>query len=101
LLVDNFVLFSTEKTPKEKPDGNERRRTPLIGEDGVPDVTIAPRPNAAAVDIGSKSWPFDIRFRPWVFRPHTGLLPLRYIAGGDVRCVATNGLESGCFQGFL
>jgi len=28
----------------------------LIGEDGVRDVTTA-------VDIGSKSWPFDIR--PW------------------------------------
>ena len=57
----------------------------LIGEDGVRDVTIAPRNDAAAVDIGSKSWPFDIRLRPWVFRPHIGLLPLRYIAGGDVR----------------
>jgi hypothetical protein len=28
----------------------------LIGEDGVRDVTTA-------VDIGSKSWPFDIRLR--------------------------------------
>ena len=26
----------------------------------------------------------DIRLRPWAFRPHIGLLPLRYIAGGDV-----------------
>ena len=51
-----------------------------IGEDGVRDVTIAPRNDAAAVGIGSKSWPFDIRLRPWVFRPHIGLLPLRYIA---------------------
>ena len=45
----------------------------LIGEDGVRDVTTA-------VDIGSKSWPFDIRLWPWAFRPHIGLLPLRYIA---------------------
>ena len=66
----------------------------LIGEDGVRDVTMA-------VDIGSKSWPFDIRLRPWVFRPHIGLLPLSYIAGGDEHPVATNGLESGRFQGFL
>ena len=73
----------------------------LIGEDGVRDVTIAPRNDAAAVAIGSKSWPFDIRLRPWAFRPHIGLLPLRYIAGGDVRPIATNGLESGRFQGFL
>jgi hypothetical protein len=65
----------------------------LIGEDGVRDVTTA-------VDIGSK-WPFDIRLRPWVFRPRIGLLPLSYIAGGDVRPVATNRLESGRFQGFL
>ena len=65
----------------------------LIGEDGVRDVTTA-------VDVGSKSWPFDIRLRPWGFRPHIGLLPLSYIAGGDVRPVATNGLESGRFQGF-
>ena len=60
-----------------------------------------PRNDAAAVDIGSKSWLFDIRLRPWVFRPHIGLLPLRYFAGGDVRSVAINGLESGRFQGFL
>ena len=73
----------------------------LIGDDGVRDVTTAPRNDAAAVAIGSKSWPFDIRLRPWVFRPHIGLLPLRYIAAGDVRSVATNGLESGRFQGFL
>jgi hypothetical protein len=73
----------------------------LIGEDGVRDVTIAPRNDAAAVDIGGKSWPFDIRLRPWVFRPHIGLLPLRYLAGGEVRSFATNGLESGRFQGFL
>ena len=56
----------------------------LIGEDGVRDVTTAPRHDDAAVDIGSKSW-----------------LPLRDIAAGDVRPVATNGLESGRFQGFL
>ena len=43
----------------------------LIGEDGVRDVTTA-------VDIGSKSWPFDIRLRPWAFRPPTGLLPRRF-----------------------
>jgi hypothetical protein len=36
----------------------------LIGEDGVRDITIAPRNDAAAVDIGSKSRPFDIRLRP-------------------------------------
>ena len=66
----------------------------LIGEDGVRNVTMA-------VDIGSKSWPFDIRLRPWGFRPHIGLLPLSCIAGGDVRPVATNRLESGRFQGFL
>jgi len=36
----------------------------LIGEDGVGDITIAPRNDAAAVDIGSKSRPFDIRLRP-------------------------------------
>ena len=65
----------------------------LIGEDGVRDVTIAPRNDAAAVAIGGKSW--------WVFRPHIGLLTLRSLAGGDVRAVATNGLESGRFQGFL
>ena len=41
----------------------------LIGEDGVRDVTTA-------IDIGSKSWPFDIRLRPWVFRPGIGLLPM-------------------------
>ena len=73
----------------------------LIGEDGVRDVTTAPRNDAAAVAIGSRSWPFDIRLRPWVFRPHIGLLPWRYIAAGDVRPVATNGVESGRFQGFL
>jgi len=61
--------------------------TALIGEDGVRDV-------ATAVDIGSKSWPFDIRLRSWGFRPHIGSLPLSYIAGGDVRPVATNGLEN-------
>ena len=60
-----------------------------------------PRNDAAAVAIGSKSWPFDIRLRPWVFRPHIDLLTLRSLAGGDVRAVATNGLESGRFQGFL
>ena len=54
----------------------DRRRSDR--QDGVRDVTTA-------IDIGSKSWPFDIRLRPWVFRPHIGLLPLRYIAGGDVR----------------
>ena len=64
-------------------------------------MTTAPRNDAAAVAIGSKSWPFDIRLRPWVFRPHIGLLPLRYFAGGDVRAVATNAVESGRFQGFL
>ena len=42
----------------------------------------------------------DIRLRPRGFRPHIGLLPLSYIAD-DVRPVATNGLESGRFQGFL
>ena len=73
----------------------------LIGEDGVRDVTTAPRNDAAAVAIGSRSSPFDIRLRPWVFRPHIGLLPWRYIAAGDVRPVATNGLESGRFQGVL
>ena len=73
----------------------------LIGEDGVRDVPIAPRNDAAAVAIGGKSWPFDIRLRPWVFRPHIGLLPLRYLAGGEMRSYATNGLESGRFQGFL
>ena len=90
----------------------------LIGEDGVRDVTIAPRNDAAAVAIGGKSWPFDIRLRPWVLRPHIGLLTLRSLAGGDVRVVgevlnllenwrgasfadATNGLESGRFQGFF
>ena len=73
----------------------------LIGEDGVRDVTIAPRNDAAAVAIGGKSWRLDIRLRPWVFRPHIGLLTLRSLAGGDVRAVATNGLESGRFQGFL
>jgi len=37
---------------------------------------------------------------PWYRFAINGLL-LRYIAGGDVRPVATNGLESGRFQGFL
>ena len=68
----------------------DRRRSDR--QDGARDVTTA-------VDIGSKSWPFDIRLRPWVFRRHIGLLPLRYIAGGDVRPVPTNGLESGRFRG--
>ena len=54
-----------------------------------------------AVDIGGRSWPLDIRLRPRVFRPHIGLLTLRYLAGGDVRPVATNGVESGRFHGFL
>ena len=77
----------------------------LIGEDGVRDVTIAPRNDAAAVAIGGKSWRLDIRLSisgsgRWVFRPHIGLLTLRSLAGGDVRAVATNGLESGRFQGF-
>ena len=62
----------------------------LIGEDGVRDVTTA-------VDIGSKPWPFDIRLRPWVFRPHIGLLPLRYIAGGGP---ALYELEVAAFKGF-
>ena len=69
----------------------------LIGEDGVRDVTIV----RATMLRPSISRPFDIRLRPWVFRPHIGLLPLRYIAGGDLRPVATNVLESGRFQGFL
>ena len=73
----------------------------LSGEDGVRDVTTAPRNDAAAVAIGGKSWPLDIRLRPRVFRPHMGLLTLRYLAGGEVRAFATNGLESGRFQGFL
>jgi hypothetical protein len=78
---------------------NDQHLLALIGEDGVRDVTIAPRNDAAAVAIGSKSWPFDIRLRPWVFRTRIGLLSLRYIAGGEVRPVATNGLESGRFRG--
>jgi hypothetical protein len=73
----------------------------LIGEDGVCDVTIAPRNDAAAVAIGGKSWPFDIRLRPWVSRPHIGLLPLRYPVGGEVRSFATNGLETGRFKVFV
>ena len=54
----------------------------LISEDGVRDVTTA-------VDIGSKSWPFDIRLRPWAFRPGIGLLPMGFYCatspGGGVR----------------
>ena len=50
----------------------------LIGEDGVRDVTTAPRNDAAAVAIGGKSWPLDIRLRPWVFRPRTDLLPMGF-----------------------
>jgi hypothetical protein len=42
----------------------------------------------------------DIRLRPWAFRPHIGLLPLSYIAAGDVHTVATNGLEVAAFKGF-
>ena len=57
----------------------------LIGEDGVRDVTIAPRNDAAAVAIGGKSWPLDIRLRPWVFRPHIGLLTLRCLDVGTSR----------------
>ena len=53
----------------------------LIGEDGVRDVTTAPRNDAAAVAIGGKSWPLDIRLRPWVFRPRTDLLPMAQLAG--------------------
>jgi len=37
---------------------------------------------------------------PWYRFAINGLL-LRYIAGGDVRPVATNRLESGRFHGFL
>ena len=70
----------------------------LIGEDGVRDVTIAPRNDAAAVAIGGKSWRLDIRLRPWVFRPHIGLLTLRSLAGGDVRAVATNGTRKWPFS---
>ena len=73
----------------------------LISDDGVCDVTTGPRNDAAAVAIGGKSWPLDIRLRPWVFRPHIGLLTLRSLAGGDVRSFTTNGVESGRFQGFL
>ena len=43
----------------------------LIGEDGVRDVTMA-------VDVGSKSWPFHIRLRPWVFRHGIGLLSVGF-----------------------
>jgi hypothetical protein len=43
----------------------------LIGKDGVRDVTTT-------VDVGSKSWPFDIRFRPWAFRLGIGLLPMGF-----------------------
>ena len=50
----------------------------LIGEDGVRDVTTAPRNDAAAVAIGGKSWPLDIQLRPWVFRPRTDLLPMGF-----------------------
>ena len=46
----------------------------------------------------------DIRLRPWVFRPHIGLLPLRYIAVGDVRPVCNQRTRkwplSGVFVGF-
>ena len=51
-------------------------------------------------DVGLRR-ALDIRLRPWAFRPGIGLLTLRYLAGGEVRAVATNGLESGRFQGFL
>ena len=51
--------------------------------------------------IGGKSWPFDIRLRLWVFRPHIGLLTLRSLAGAEVRSFATNGLESGRFHRVL
>ena len=61
----------------------------------------SPRNDAAAVAIGRKSWPFEIRST----RGSSALIQvryqeLRYIAAGDERTVATNGLESGRFQGF-
>jgi hypothetical protein len=36
----------------------------LIGEDAFAMSRLAPRSDAAAVDIGSKSRPIDIRLRP-------------------------------------
>ena len=56
----------------------------LIGEDGVRDVTTA-------VDIGGKSWPFDIRLRPWAFRPGMALLPRRF-------CCATSPVVAGAIR---
>ena len=68
----------------------------LIGEDGVRDVTTARRNDAAAY----RQQVLAIRYPA----PAVGLPPsyrLATIALPDVRSFATNGLESGRFQGFL
>ena len=46
----------------------------LIGEYGVRDVTIV----RATMLRPSISRPFDIRLRPWAFRPHIGLLSMGF-----------------------
>jgi hypothetical protein len=57
----------------------------LIGEDGVRDVTIAPRNDAAAVDIPAVRYPAPaVGLPPW-YRFATDRLLLRYIAGGGGR----------------
>jgi len=66
----------------------------LIGEDGVRDVTTA-------VDIGSKSSPFDIRLRPWAFRPGIGLLSMGFCCATSPVVASAIELESGRVQGFL
>ena len=42
-------------------------------------------------DIGSKSWPFDIRLRPWAFRPGIGLPPIGF-------CCATSPVVAGAIR---
>ena len=57
----------------------------LIGEDGVRDVTIAPRNDAAAVDIPAVRYLVPaVGLPPWYRFAINGLL-LRYIAGGGGR----------------
>ena len=67
LPVDRKLLNRPIFIPQVELGGSHRRAVvatsaALIGENGIRNVTTA-------VDIGSKSWPFDIRLRPWGFRP--------------------------------
>ncbi len=65
----------------------------LIGEDGIREVTTA-------VDMGGKSWPFDIRLGSWAFRPGIGLLSMGFPCATSPVVVGAIRLESGHFQRF-